>query len=62
MEEEKRKRGRPKKGSSKSKSVCIRLSDEDFEMLEYICDKTGDSKTEAMLSALKTRYNLAKFQ
>lgn len=62
MGETQKKRGRPKKGITRSERLDIRLSPEEMEMLEFMCSKKGDTKTGIISSALRTQYNLSKFQ
>lgn len=61
-EPEKRKRGRPAKGPVRSKRLEVRLSEEESEMLEFIIRHKGSSKTNIISDAIRTQYNLTRFQ
>ena len=58
----KRKRGRPAKDGGRDKRVGFRITETDEEMLDFICNQRGINKTEAFQLALRTQYNLAKYQ
>lgn len=60
--DEKRKRGRPRSEKPKGKQTNIRLSDEEQDMLSFMCYKTGKSQTDIIREALKMKYNLVKYQ
>lgn len=62
MGEIKRKRGRPIEEGAKRNRVEIRLTNEEAEMLNFILDKKGGNKTSIIVDALRTQYNLTKFQ
>ena len=53
-------RGRPKKNGAKTKSITIRVTEEDFGMLEYLCSRTKLSKTEVLLKGLEMYSNWVK--
>ena len=55
-----KKRGRPVKEDAKRGKFQIRMSAEDEAMLDFVCEKTGKNKTEAVRMALKAAYNLEK--
>ena len=55
-----KKRGRPVKEDAKRGKFQIRMSAEDEAMLNFVCERTGKSKTEAIRMALKAAYNLEK--
>ena len=57
----KKKRGRPPTGESRLYQYRIRLSEDEAEMLEYLCDKEGKSKAEVLRKGLTIQYNLEKF-
>lgn len=62
-DEIKRKRGRPKTGGvTRSERLEIRLTPEELDMLEFICNKKGETKTNIVTAALRTQYNLSKYQ
>ena len=52
--------GRPKKETSKTDIVSLRLRREDAEKLEYLSAKTDRSKTDILLNGLRMVYNLEK--
>ena len=54
--------GRPKKDDSKKNRHCIRLSDDEEKMLEFVAERTGKSKTDVFRDGLRTNYNLEKFK
>lgn len=56
MEEERRKKGRPKKNNAKQYHHSIRLSEEDEKILKYYLDKTGDSINDIIKNCLKRTY------
>lgn len=53
-----RKRGRPVIESGKTERITCRLTTEEMELLEYLCEKTGGSKTEIIVNALHIFKNL----
>ena len=55
-------RGRPKLGSCKENRSTIRMSDTDTTKLEYIMEKTGKTKTDIFLDALRNYYNLVIYR
>ena len=55
-----RMRGRPKKDGAKNKSITIRVTEEDFGKLEYLCSRTKLSKTEVLLKGLEMYSNWIK--
>ncbi len=48
--------GRPTDNPKKNR-VEARLSDEELEMLETCCEKTGSSKTEVIVKGIQRVYN-----
>lgn len=60
--DEKRKRGRPRKENPGIKQVNLRLTRDEQEMLDFICYKTGKSRTDILKEGLKMEYNLTKYQ
>lgn len=59
--EEKRKRGRPRKeDNGKNNYLKVRLSDEELDRINYICDKTGLSKSDAIRESIRIKYNLTR--
>ena len=61
-EEIKRKRGRPREDFVRSERLNIRVTPDELDMLEAMCAKKGETKTNIIMSALRTQYNLFKFQ
>lgn len=61
MENIKSKRGRPVTGQAKNNRLNVRLSDEYNDMINYICEKKGITKTDVLEEAIRMQYNLAKF-
>ena len=55
-----RMRGRPKKDGAKTKRITIRVTEEDFGKLEYLCSRTKLSKTEVLLKGLEMYSNWVK--
>lgn len=44
----------------KSHETRIRMSDEDVEILEYCCKKTGDTKADIIRKGIRKVYNELK--
>lgn len=61
-EENKRKRGRPKKEGGRRNRVQFKMTDKELEMLRYTCDSQNKTITEVILDGVKTTYNLAKYR
>ena len=57
----KKKRGRPASRKSRVYQYRIRLSEDEAEMLEYLCDKEGKSKAYIIRRGLSMQYNLKNF-
>ena len=55
-------RGRPRKDYKKNEFFGARLNDQESQMLEYIVEKTGETKSKIIIKALKMYYNLVRFQ
>lgn len=51
--------GRPT-DNPKRHETRIRMSDEDVEILEYCCQKTGDTKTDIIRKGIRKVYNELK--
>ena len=62
MEEIVRKRGRPRKESSRKNRVQCKMTDDEYEMLRYLCDSQGKTMTDVLLGGVRTSYNLAKYK
>lgn len=56
-----KKRGRPMIENAKKERLGIRLSDEDINMLDYLCYQTGKSKSDIVRESLKIYRNLVKY-
>lgn len=56
-----KRRGRPKSEGTKQKRIDIRLTENEYSMLEFVCDEIGITKTEAVREALRIYYNLKKY-
>lgn len=52
-----KKRGRPRVGTGKDGRVCVRTSPRDRAMLDYLVEKTGKSKSDIILNAVRAQYN-----
>lgn len=61
-EDIKKKRGRPPKEGAKKHRLDVRLTDEEKEMLIFICTKEGISISEAASRMIKSQYELTKFR
>ena len=59
-ESEKRKRGRPKKDGARNNRVQFKMTDDELEMFQYICESEGSNMTNTFLDAIKVKYNLIK--
>lgn len=57
-----RKRGRPRVSMRKDIWVSTRISGEDLTKLEYIIEKTGMTKSEILLAAIRMYYNLVVYK
>lgn len=53
-----RRLGRPKKEICKNNRFEVRLSDEDLEVMDEICDRTGKNRSDVMRTALLVYQNL----
>lgn len=56
--EEVRKRGRPKKETSKEERFDVRLSDDEKSILNFMSDELNISRSDVMRQALKMMYVL----
>ena len=57
-----RNRGRPSTWLARCNRVISRLSDEEMEMLDYICEKERLSKSTVVRECIRMRYKLALYQ
>lgn len=57
-----KKRGRPLKEDSKHNQYRLRMTEKDFEMLEYMANKKGLSKANIIRNSLQMYYSLLKYQ
>ena len=58
---DKKKRGRQASGESRAYQYRIRLSEDEAEMLEYLCDREGKTKADILRKGLMIKYNIGKF-
>ena len=57
----KKKRGRPPTGESRTYQYRVRLSEDEAEMLEYLCGREGKTKADILRKGLLIQYNIGKF-
>lgn len=57
----KKKRGRPPTGESRTYQYRVRLSEDEAELLEYLCDREGKTKADILRKGLAIQYNIEKF-
>ena len=57
----KKKRGRPPTGESRTYQYRVRLSENEAELLEYLCDREGKTKADILRKGLAIQYNIEKF-
>ena len=57
MKEPFKRRGRPRVGTGKDGRVCVRTSPRDRAMLDYLVEKTGKSKPNIIIDAIRAQYN-----
>lgn len=50
------------KKDKKDVRLQVRLNSKEKEMLEYVMEKTGETKSKIILEGLRMKYNLAKYQ
>ena len=55
------KRGRPKIGNGKVTRLSIRVSKRDMEMIDFLANLFGKSKTDVVLDAVRARYVSERF-
>lgn len=55
------KRGRPKIGNGKVKRLDIRVSERDMEMIEFLVNSLGKTKTDVLLDAVRAKYVSERF-
>lgn len=55
-------RGRPCKDGSKKCRFEIRIDERNRDMLDFLAEKTGKTKTEIMMNGLRMYYNLEKYR
>lgn len=62
MEEtETKKRGRPSKGGrNRNHPILIRLADEEFENLKYVCSRKDKSMTDIISNGIRMQANLCR--
>jgi hypothetical protein len=54
-------RGRPVYGKAKDDQYRLRIDSEERAMLEFLAEKDGISKSEAIRRSLRMYYNLKKY-
>lgn len=57
-----KRRGRPRVGTGKDGRWEVRTSPKDESMITYLMEKTGKTKSDIILDAVRTRYNLELFK
>lgn len=57
MKESFKRRGRPRVGTGKDGRWEVRTSQRDNSMMNYLIEKTGKSRTEIILDAVRAQYN-----
>ena len=57
MKEPFKRRGRPRVGTGKDRQICVRTSPRERAMLDYLVEKTGKSKTNIIIDAIRAQYN-----
>lgn len=55
------KRGRPKNGNGKVTRLSIRVSKRDMEMIDFLANSLGKSKTDVVLDAVRAKYVSERF-
>lgn len=53
-------RGRPKKENNRKKKIDVRVNEDEFEMILYFSNETGENYSDVVRKALRTYYNLKK--
>lgn len=62
MKELKRKRGRPKKGSTKNRDIHIRVTDSFYNELKELCDMDGKSMVDYITESIRNQGNLTRYR
>ena len=57
-----RKRGRPLKDGSKRYRKMIRMTREEFEMLDLVAGVTGKTMTDILMDGLRMQYKMCEVQ
>lgn len=52
-----KRRGRPRVGTGKDGRWEVRTSPKDDSMMDYLIEKTGKSRTDIILDAVRAQYN-----
>ena len=60
-EDDKKRRGRPRKDGVRKNRVQIKMNDEELEMFRYVYETEGNTMTNAILDAIRVKYNLLKY-
>jgi hypothetical protein len=62
MEEQRRKRGRPKRGVGKTSNYSLRLDANESYNFEMFCFEKGENKSDVLRNALKLYIEMKKYQ
>lgn len=57
-----KKRGRPRLSTCKDGYIGIRVSDREKGMIDYLIQKTGKTKTDVIVDAVRAQYNFELFK
>ena len=60
-EDDKKRRGRPRKDDVRKNRVQIKMTDEELEMFRYVYETEGNTMTNAILDAIRIKYNRLKY-
>lgn len=55
-------RGRPSEDGGRYNRLNVRLSDEEIKMIDYIAEKSDETKSEMIRNAIRMRYRLEKMK
>ena len=55
-------RGRPKKEETKKELLIVRIDDDEKDMIEYLSEMSGMSKSEIVRKGMRMLYNLEKYR
>ena len=57
-----KRRGRPRVSTRKEERLEIRISTKDADKIRYLADKTGQTKTDVIIKAIRAQYNFELFK